>query len=125
MTAFTHQEIDTLCRAIAHRRSLGLARYLPEKPVAPCLVERMLRAADCAPSHNETEPWQFTVFMGESRRALGKAFGEVYRQEADAGFRQDAYEAHCNFARRCAGPARAESSNSSVALDKEGDNHPR
>lgn len=56
----------------------------------------MLRAADWAPSHNETEPWHFTVFMGNSRRALGEAFGEVYRLEVgEADFRREAYEANC------------------------------
>jgi nitroreductase len=97
MTDFTSEEIDNLCKAIAHRRSMGIARYQPDKPVDPCLIERMLRAADWAPSHKDTEPWRFTVFMGESRRALGEAFGEVYRLEVgDEAFRQDSYEANCN-----------------------------
>lgn len=96
MLPFTSDEMETLCRAIAHRRSLGLARYQPDKPVERELIERMLRAADWAPSHNETEPWRFTVFMGESRRTLGEAFGEVYRSEVgEADFRTEAYEANC------------------------------
>jgi nitroreductase len=95
METFTPEEVRVLCRAVAHRRSLGLTRYQKDKPVDPALVERMLRAADWAPSHNETEPWRFTVFMGESRRELGGVFGEVYRQEAGDGFKQEAYAANC------------------------------
>jgi nitroreductase len=97
MAYFSSEELDNLCKAIAHRRSMGLARYLPDKPVDPCLIERMLQAADWAPSHGDTEPWRFTVFLGESRRALGAVFGEIYRLETRSeAFRQDAYEAHCH-----------------------------
>lgn len=97
MPTFDANAVDILCEAIAHRRSLGLARYLPDKPVDPCLVARMLQAADWAPSHKDTEPWRFTVFMGESRRALGRAFGEVYRMETEpADFKEEARRAYCD-----------------------------
>ena len=33
--------------------------------------------------------------MGDSRRALGEAFGEVYRMQSGGDFRQEAFEAHC------------------------------
>jgi nitroreductase len=85
--------VDALCAAIAHRRSLGIARLRPD-PVAPHLIRRVLAAADWAPSHGDTEPWCFTVYTGESRRALGQAFAEAYRFDAerDGDFRENAYQ---------------------------------
>ena len=92
MPVFDANQIQTLCDIIAHRRSMGVARVDSEKPIARELIERALRAADWAPSHGETEPWRFTVYTGESRRALGEAFAEAYRQDAGEGFKQGAFE---------------------------------
>jgi Nitroreductase len=85
---------EALCAAIAHRRSMGVARLLPD-PVDPALIRRALEAADWAPSHGDTEPWRFTVYTGESRRALGEAFAEAYRRDAeqDGDFKEKSYEA--------------------------------
>lgn len=90
---FTDTEIDILSRAIAHRRSLGVARLRPD-PIDPALIQRALEAADWAPSHGDTEPWRFTVYTGESRRALGEAFAAAYRLEAEAegSFKENAFE---------------------------------
>lgn len=74
-------DIDALCRAIAHRRSLGLAR-LSDEPVDRAILERALEAANWAPSHGDTEPWRFQVFTGNSRKRLGELFAEAYRTEA-------------------------------------------
>jgi nitroreductase len=86
--------VEALCSAIARRRSMGVARLLPD-PIPPHLIQRALEAADWAPSHGETEPWRFTVYTGESRRALGEAFAAAYQQDAekDGGFKQAAFEA--------------------------------
>lgn len=94
--------IETLCRAIAHRRSMGIARLRPD-PVPRALVLRALEAADWAPSHGETEPWRFVVYTGESRRALGDVFAEAYRQEASAEgtFRPETCEAQRRRALDC------------------------
>jgi nitroreductase len=56
MPAFTSDAIETLCNAIAHRRSMGLARIHADQPIDPSLIERLLQAADWAPSHGDTEP---------------------------------------------------------------------
>jgi len=64
---------DALLAALAHRRSLGLSRLKPD-PVDRHLIERMLEAANWAPSHEDTEPWRFTVFSGEGRNALFDLF---------------------------------------------------
>lgn len=63
--------------AIQHRRSMGLARLAPD-PVERGLVERMLEAANWAPSHEDTEPWRFTIFMGDGRARLAELFEAAY-----------------------------------------------
>ena len=73
-------DIDILIDAIKNRRSLGLARLKPDD-VDRELIEKLLEAANWAPSHDETEPWRFTVFTGDSRAALSDAFGEAYKQD--------------------------------------------
>ncbi len=52
---------------------MGLAR-LSDAPVEVSLIERMLEAANWAPSHDETEPWRFVVFSGEGRESLSRLF---------------------------------------------------
>lgn len=94
-TPFDTERLNALCEAIAHRRSMGIARVHADKPVDRELVEKALQAADWAPSHGETEPWRFTVYTGESRNALGDAFAEAYRLDAgENGFKEAAFEAN-------------------------------
>jgi len=64
---------DSLFAAIAQRRSSGFSR-LKADPVDRGLIERMLEAANWAPSHGDTEPWRFTVFSGDGREALAELF---------------------------------------------------
>jgi nitroreductase len=84
---------QALLDAIANRRSLGLSRLHPH-PVDRSVIEAMLEAANWAPSHEDTEPWRFTVFSGEGREKLADMFGEAYRSDAGDDFREDRYEAH-------------------------------
>lgn len=72
-------EIDAnaLMSAIAHRRSMGLSR-MSDAPVARELIEKVLAAANWAPSHKDTEPWRFTVFSGEGRAKLASLFEAAY-----------------------------------------------
>lgn len=73
---------QAVLEAIKARRSFKIAA-LKTDDVAPELISTVLEAAQWAPSHGQTEPWHFTVFAGESRRALGDAFAEAYRQNCD------------------------------------------
>lgn len=69
---------QTLLDLIHHRRSIKQNQLKPD-PIPREWVEQMLEAANWAPNHGASEPWRFTVFAGESRRALGQAFAESYR----------------------------------------------
>lgn len=55
--------------AITQRRSIKPEKLAP-RPVERALIEKVLEAANWAPSHGLTEPWRFVVFQGEERRAL-------------------------------------------------------
>lgn len=68
--ALTPEALLTLAKA---RRSMGLSRLKPD-PVPRDLIERMLEAANWAPSHEDTEPWRFSVFTGEGRARLAEIF---------------------------------------------------
>ena len=57
---------------IRSRRSV--VRFTPD-PVSPDLVMRLLDAAVWSPNHRVTEPWQFFVLEGESKRQ----FAEIRR----------------------------------------------
>jgi nitroreductase len=75
-------DLDAVSDLIARRRSLGLARLKPDA-IDRSIIERMLEAANWAPSNGDTEPWRFTVYTGDSRVALGQAFADAYKEEAD------------------------------------------
>jgi nitroreductase len=85
-------DADSLFAAIFHRRSMGLSKLRPD-PVDRRLIERMLEAANWAPSHHDTEPWRFGVFAGDGRSVLADLFGEAYRANSSIDFKQEAYEA--------------------------------
>ncbi len=86
-------ELDTISNVIARRRSLGLARLKPD-PIDRSIIEKMLEAANWAPSNGDTEPWRFTVFIGDSRIALGDAFAEAYKRDAGDDFKQISFDSY-------------------------------
>ena len=63
---------------LKERRSFNLRDLRPD-PVDATSLAHMLDAANWAPSHGHTEPWRFTVFVGEARRRLGEVLAEAYR----------------------------------------------
>ncbi|MCG8467183.1 MAG: nitroreductase [Gemmatimonadetes bacterium] len=69
---------DEVLASLSARRSFKL-KDLDPRPIDLALVDRMLEAANWAPSHGKTEPWRFVVFTGEERERLSRAFGEAYR----------------------------------------------
>ena len=71
--------VPSLLSALQHRRSFAL-KELTAAPIERSHIELMLEAANWAPSHGQTEPWRFSIFMGAGRTALGAAFAEAYRQ---------------------------------------------
>ncbi len=58
--------------AIRLRRSIKPEQLKPD-PIPRALIEKILEAANWAPSHKLTEPWRFTVFTGKGRLQLVEA----------------------------------------------------
>lgn len=55
---------------IKKRRSVFPQQY-NDKPIDRQTLERILEAANWAPTHKRTEPWRFKVLTGDSRDKLG------------------------------------------------------
>lgn len=72
---------EALMEIIQNRRSMGLSR-MSDAPVDRTFVEQVLEAANWAPSHDETEPWRFSAFMGEGRAVLADLFASAKGEEA-------------------------------------------
>ena len=98
--ALSPEYINGLENAIAPRRSMGLSRLKPDA-VPTELIEKMIEAADWAPSHGDTEPWRYIVFTGDARNELAEAYAAAYRADhadkidpvAEQGYRDRAFDA--------------------------------
>ncbi|MEM7382425.1 MAG: nitroreductase [Bacteroidota bacterium] len=66
---------------IKNRRSVFPVQY-NEQSIAKSDIEKILEAANWAPTHKKTEPWRFKVITGDSREKLGEFLSNKY-QEVD------------------------------------------
>lgn len=64
---------------IRQRRSVFPAQYI-DKPIAKSDIEKILEAANWAPTHRKTEPWRFKVLQGNSKEALGTFIATKYQE---------------------------------------------
>ena len=57
------------------------------------IIERLIDAANWAPTHGMTEPWRFVVFEQSARHDLGQLLQQLYRQQTPVDqFKQPKYE---------------------------------
>lgn len=73
---FSLSEITDLIR---HRRTIQPRDYT-DRLVHREIVERVIGNGTWAPNHGMTQPWRFTVFMGDARQQLSAFLGEEYRR---------------------------------------------
>ncbi len=66
---------------IPKRRSVFPPQF-NDQPIARKDLERLLEAANWAPTHKKTEPWRFKVVQGDARTRLGEFLSKKY-QETD------------------------------------------
>lgn len=66
-------------KLIKERRSVFPAQY-NGKRIAKDVIDRILEAANWAPTHKKTEPWRFKVLLGESKEKLGQFLSEKYQE---------------------------------------------
>lgn len=78
---------------VHYRRSVFTEQYTGEA-IDKEVVARILEHATCAPSHKLTEPWRFTVFMGEGLSRLAAMQAECYKQvtQANGTFKEERYK---------------------------------
>ena len=62
---------------IKKRRSVFPVQY-NDKPIDKKDIEKILEAANWAPSHRKTEPWRFKVLQGATKDALGEFLSNTY-----------------------------------------------
>lgn len=83
------EKIDFLLDIARARRSVFPPFYNSEKEVPKEIIEKILDAANWAPSHKKTEPWRFYIFTGKSREDLGKFMADYYLENTpEADFSQ-------------------------------------
>jgi len=64
---------------IARRRAVFPMQY-NDKPILRKDIEKILEAANWAPTHKKTEPWRFKVITGEGKARLGAFLSEKYQK---------------------------------------------
>lgn len=64
---------------IKNRRSVFPAQYI-DKSIVKSDIERILQAANWAPTHKKTEPWRFRVLQGASKERLGQFLAAKYEK---------------------------------------------
>ncbi|WP_282159644.1 nitroreductase family protein [Ulvibacterium marinum] len=64
---------------IKKRRSVFPVQY-NSSPIAKADIEKVLEAANWAPTHRKTEPWRFKVLLGEAKERLGQFLSKKYQE---------------------------------------------
>ncbi len=62
---------------IKKRRSVFPAQY-NDRPIARKDIEKIIAAANWAPTHKKTEPWRFKVILGQKKAELGEFLSNTY-----------------------------------------------
>jgi nitroreductase len=88
MTITPHQ-VNEL---IKNRRSTFPKQYATGKKIDDNIIEQMLENASWAPTHKQTEPWQFTVFTGDGLKQFAGYQAAMYKEKEAASFKEDKYQ---------------------------------
>ena len=67
---------------IEKRRAIFPAQY-NDRPISEDTIEKILAAANWAPTHKKTEPWRFKVVVGPARSRLGRFLSSTYEETAE------------------------------------------
>src|SRR5690606_6579736 len=67
---------------LIHKRRSVFPQQYNDRPIDRKTLERILEAANWAPTHKRTEPWRFKVFTGQAKKDLGNFLADKY-QEVD------------------------------------------
>ncbi|MBI1781839.1 MAG: nitroreductase [Sphingobacteriales bacterium] len=83
---------DQVNELIKNRRSTFPKQYAVDKKIDDSIIEQMLENASWAPTHKQTEPWQFTVFTGEGLKQFATYQAAMYKEKEAASFKEDKYQ---------------------------------
>lgn len=84
----TSQQFNEL---VKKRRSVFPAQFEAGKPIDNAIIKQILINATWAPTHGQTEPWQFTVFTGEGLQTFANFQSELYKTTAGNDFKEEKY----------------------------------
>ena len=70
--------LSEITDVIKNRRTI-YPKFFSSRKVHKEIVEHLLNNATWAPTHGNTQPWKFQVYMGDSREKLSKNLGELYQ----------------------------------------------
>ena len=70
--------LSEITDVIKNRRTI-YRKFFSSRKVHKEIVEHLLNNATWAPTHGNTQPWKFQVYMGDSREKLSKNLGELYQ----------------------------------------------
>lgn len=84
----TAQQFNELVRK---RRSVFPAQFDAGKTVDDDIIKQILINATWAPTHGQTEPWQFTVFSGKGLSSFAHFQSELYKTTAGENFNEGKY----------------------------------
>ena len=73
------EHVFMIFELLKKRRSVFPAQY-SNKPIAKADIEKILEAANWAPTHKKTAPWRFKVLQGASQEELGAFLSEKYQK---------------------------------------------
>lgn len=74
--------LSEINEVIRNRRSIFTKDFSTRK-VHKEMIETMLDNARWAPTHGQTQPWYFKVFMGEGLQRFGNFHSEAYKSKTD------------------------------------------
>ena len=72
--------LSEITEIIKNRRTI-YPKFFTSRKVHKEIVEHLLNNATWAPTHGNTQPWRFKVFMGESRSKLSNKLGDLYKKK--------------------------------------------
>lgn len=72
--------LSEITEVIRNRRTIYPEQY-SERSIHKEIVEDVLNNAVWAPTHGKTQPWRFTVFMGDSKIELSDFLSNLYSEK--------------------------------------------
>lgn len=74
--------METIFKLIRNRRAVFPAQY-NNKPISKADLDKILNAANWAPTHKRTEPWRFKIVTGEAKKRLGEFMAATYKARTE------------------------------------------